>query len=343
MKPIGILMTDTHLGESTIEVNISVFRQAIDHCKRNGLGVLLHGGDIFTSRKGQPEIVLNAFKFILDMLEAEGIVLYVIPGNHDKVSYVGEASYLDAFTSHKALMVASPIGRMDLERNIMVHFLPYYDEELAYRKYLDMVLEDVRGGYHHILITHVGLDGILNNKGVKVDNELRGDIFDRFDLLLIGHYHNTHPVSDKIFYVGSTHQANFGEDEDKGLTIIYDDITCARILLDTPKYRTIQILPSDLDTAITKQIIDASKEGKIRVQVAGDPDSVASINMAKLDAVGVKVEVIRDSYKPMDIEQAKHVQATSLDIELAYGEWFMDRGHDMALYDYGLAIIKQNM
>lgn len=334
-KPIALFITDTHLSEHSIETNFSVFEQAINKCLELGINTIFHGGDIFTSRKGQPEIVLNAFKFILDQAATKGINIIAIGGNHDKTDYTSESSYLDAFTSHPALNVMSPYGVIENE-GLLIHFLPYYDEDLIYSEYLKLI--EFPAQYKHVLITHVAINGIKNNGGTEVSNELGSDLFSKFDLVLVGHYHNRQ-ILGNIVYTGSTHQANFGEDEYKGYTLIYSDASYEFGEFNTPKFITMELNAEDVNSGIVKKFKLAENNNRIRLRICGEyPESKQDL-LLELQQSGIKVEKVKEDYAPIDVIQSETVQITSNDILHSYDEWAKENKIEKS--EYGRKLIEK--
>src|SRR6218665_2320083 len=138
-KPAAIIIADTHLTEFTVEQNISVFSQVFAICDQLQVTDVIHLGDVFTSRKGQLEIVLLTWKRILDMAELKGIKITAIAGNHDKQDYTSESSYLEVFEKHPAFNLIKGAYSMDYVGNMRLHFIPYFDGELTYPKFLTLV------------------------------------------------------------------------------------------------------------------------------------------------------------------------------------------------------------
>jgi len=335
--PLALHITDTHLSESTIEVNISVFQQSFQKCNELGINKLFHGGDIFTSRKGQPEVVLNAFKFILDEAEKAGIVIVAIPGNHDRNNNTLEPSYLDPFTSHPALRVMSPYGAMKFsEEHIMVHFLPYYDEDLSYRDYLEQI--ECEPSFYNILITHVAINGVKNNDGTKVKNEIELNAFKNFDLVLVGHYHNRQHFGN-VVYTGSTHQANFGETTEKGATILYSDLSYEFVSFDTPTYTTLEANAAEVDNKLLRVLSNNPQSNHIRLKISGDIDEKTQSIILKLQSLGVKIEKVKEDYQPIDVISGETVQITTNDIIEHYSKWAKE--NEIEDSEYGLKILEK--
>lgn len=323
-QPLAVWVTDTHLSDSTVEINFNIFLQIFDFCDGLGIKTIFHGGDIFTSRKGQSEVVLNAFKTILDKAAEREMRIYAIAGNHDKTSYVSNSSYLEAFNGHPALTVLESGARMMFD-SVNFFFLPYYDESLTYGEKLREFIEAVPAGEHNILLTHVGIDGVKNNGHVNVQNELKPDMFKQFNLVLVGHYHNRQMLGDNIVYTGSAYQANFGEDGDKGCTVLYDDGSFEFIELDFPKFITVDLLPGDLDADMISMIKGKQNESKIRVRISEEVGDNKKGAVAELEAVGVKVEAQKASFSPVEKIGAAQVTFTDNDILTNYDAWSIER------------------
>lgn len=335
--PIALHITDTHLSENTLEVNISVFQQAFEKCHELGINKIFHGGDIFTSRKGQPEIVLNAFKFILDQAQENGIVIVAIAGNHDKSNNVGEPSFLDPFTSHPAFKVMSPYGAMMFkEHGIVTHFLPYYDEDLSYPDYLSQI--ELDADYGHVLVTHVAINGVRNNDGTKVKNEMGLGAFAKFDLVLVGHYHNRQ-IFGNVVYTGSTHQVNFGEDSLKGATVLYSDLSYEFIPFDTPNYQTLDVDTETINDKLVKIVKNAAVNNcHIRLKLSGEYSEKQQPFILQLQSLGVKIERVKDDYKPIDVIAGETVQMDTQDILTHYSAWakensIQDSGYGLKILD----------
>lgn len=321
-SPLVAAITDTHLSENTIDVNYKVFSQLIALCKAREIGVIAHLGDVFTARKGQTEVVLNAWKSILDLIESEGLRIIVIAGNHDKVDYTSTASYIDPYEKHPALDVITPHGQMFVEKeNLMAHFLPYYDEKLSYRERLAQI--EINPDHTNLLFTHIAIDGVKANSGIKVTGELEQSLFDSFDTVFVGHYHDRQVFGkrDHIVYIGSAYQANFGENQDKGCAIINMDGSYEFVNFEFPKYKTISFKAEDYDSQIYNKLIESdTTDSKVRVKIEGTPTQQQMLSIAQLDKVGIRVDISKAEHDPKDVVQSK-VKLSSLDIVELYDEW----------------------
>ena len=94
MKPVAVISTDWHIDMKNVELSKNLAAQQILLAKEVGVGLLICLGDVFDSKKAQPEIVLNCFKEILDMIQEAHLNLLCIAGNHDKTNPYSWSSYL---------------------------------------------------------------------------------------------------------------------------------------------------------------------------------------------------------------------------------------------------------
>lgn len=342
VQPIGIVITDTHLSDDTIDINKSIFGQVFDLCKQLNLQTIFVAGDIFTSRKGQSQDCLNCFKDILDLAGDRGLMIIAIAGNHDKTRYTDSKSFLDAFDGHKAFTVVNSDFVYSV-KNLHIHFLPYYDEHLGYVERLQNL--EIDSDMYNILITHVAIDGVRNNSGTIVEGEVSDDLFDRFNLVLVGHYHDRQVVGKRqnIVYIGSTHQSNFGEDEYKGATIIHEDGSIKPIQLDFPKYITVDLLPEDISSDIIDKAKQKSEESYVRFCVAGDITEDKKHLLLKAQQSGIKVKIEKESYTPINVWNVDNDKLVMSDSNII--EYFKEWGDKNKIddLDIGLQLLKMHV
>lgn len=336
-QPIAIVITDTHLSDDTIEQNIRAFAQVVSLAEKLQVTTIIHAGDIFTSRKGQSEVVLVTFAAILDLLKEHDLKMIVIPGNHDKTDYTSESSFLQPFESHPALRIMSPTGFM-LVNKIGLYFLPYYDEKLSYRSYLDSLVKSISKENYNILITHIAIDGVTSNSGIKVQQQLSPDLFVEFDLVFVGHYHDRQALSEKIIYIGSCYQANFGEDVHKGCLTLYEDGTYDFAQLDFKEYVTYELTNSSLTIAEVKNVIEASIDKRCRVKIKGKLEAGKNELIKMLDEANVKIDI--DSGDDKILQQiTPNTTLSAQDILNSYDQWSQQKNIEDS--QYGRTILSE--
>ena len=324
LNPIAIWMTDPHLSPSTIDVNLSIYRQVFDLAQSENIKVIYLGGDVFESRKAQPQEVLNVFANILKEANERGLIIRAIPGNHDKTSYIEESSFLDVYEPYSRFELIRSVEYYDY-RYIRVHLIPYFDEKLVYLKYLDQAISNIDDDKNNILLTHIGIDGVLNNNKDSVDVEVDRKAFNKFDYVYIGHFHDQQQIVPNIIYTGSCYQANFGEDSAKGCCLINPNGTIQHIQLDFPRYTTIQIKKEltleDINNIIDEKTVDCN----YKVQLVGCDDNVSSEYVAMLRSAGIKVE---NKQEKEIVDGDQSLMGTSFqlnDIKESFEEWCKKR------------------
>lgn len=221
-----ILITDTHYNEENSHAVDDVFLQCFKLAVATKTKSVFHLGDWFTSRTGQTLQTLMAVMKILQQASKFGITIHTIAGNHDKTDLEDERSFLGVFQNHPSLKLYQQHGIVELNKSISLCLLPYFLENGSYLERLEDLIknaEDNNSKTKKFLLTHTTLNGATNNDGTKQSNNLTRDAFKYFDWVLSGHFHNRNSPWSRAQYIGSSRAANFGEDNDKGFTIINSD------------------------------------------------------------------------------------------------------------------------
>jgi DNA repair exonuclease SbcCD nuclease subunit len=302
-KPIAAILTDTHLDEDNIETNKSVYRQARGIAKELGLEELFHGGDIFNSRKGQPQSVLNGFAEIIDEGEEDGIPIIAIPGNHDKTDYGSIVSFIEPYRKRPGFQLYNEASVLKIVGTTHIWGVPFFSDLLYIEQLKSITSKTFPKGVKHILLTHIGVNGAVMNNGVAISSGITNELFEKFDKVLIGHYHDPQHYSDKIQYIGASIQHNYGESPTKGLTILYDDGSTELRELDFPHFLNYEV---DVAGLTLKDIADIKKEkegskDQIRITLVGAEKDVKSYDTTKLKELGVDVKRKQDKINQEEI------------------------------------------
>lgn len=235
--PLYLLITDTHLNEFNIDFIEEFIREAVSLCKKYKINKIKHIGDFLDSRKSQTIEVLLSLKKILIFLESENIELEGIVGNHDR-AVSDKDSYLSIFDRYKGITFYEDLFIQELP-NLNICYLPYNDSKFKF--YYQKIIDTVFNSNRNILLAH--------QEYTKIPVEVQS----KFDLILMGHMHEKEEISKKIQYIGSAYQQNFAEDDQKGFTLLYDDLSLELIKSKFPKFLIETI---DLNTFEEHKIID---------------------------------------------------------------------------------------
>jgi DNA repair protein SbcD/Mre11 len=192
------------------------------------------------------------------------------------------------------------MGGRKLSNNIDLLMIPYFKEE----QWLDIfnsINQRTVEGNNTILFSHIAVNGSTNNDGTKVESSIVPSILKGFKKVFLGHYHQTQEVTKNIIHLPSIQQNNFGEDTNKGYTILYDDLSYEIVRSDFKVFRKVII---DADKITKEELNEAiqtyqkqSETENIRFVFEGSEDKLKSINKERFYQVGIDVQM-----KNRDIE-----------------------------------------
>lgn len=316
----GIFLTDLHASHKTFKVVNSIVEQALNLAVELGAFTLFLGGDNFQSRKAQTQESLMWFQTLLDSAEVKEINVVSIVGNHDKTDYRGEASFLEPFRYHPNFTLIENTGRVVFE-DLVIYGLSYFDDDV-YIKSLAQLSKQAKkaAAVKKILLTHIAVQGAMNNDGSVIENKLTGPSFKEFNKVLIGHYHNRYQINDKIEYVGSGYQANFGEDEFKGCTVIYSDGSTEFKQLEFPKFITQHVDKLSLDDAMNLQIwVGGDETTRIVVK------EVSKEAALYLQKQGVRVDVNKEEHAAASLDTEAYKQYDSTELTQEFKLWLVNK------------------
>jgi len=296
-KPICINSNDWHIDEKNLEEIPGLISQKIKLAKLLSVNTLVCTGDIFQSRKAQKESVLNCFKSILDEIEENNMTLIAIPGNHDKTDYRSYSSFLDPFSTHPALKLITEATNYKIN-NIDCAFIPFFEEDIWLEEFSKLKQP------YSILFSHIAVNGSINNNKTKVESTLTPKLFKDMEVFL-GHYHDYHDVTPNIHHLPSLKQNNFGENINKGFSVIYDDSSFDIINSDFKQYLTFNIRVDDSD--FKKKMTEFAKyleNNNVKIKITGPRSEIKGIDFNIYKSIGMKIDTIFDE---LIIEDSKQI------------------------------------
>jgi DNA repair protein SbcD/Mre11 len=249
LGPVKILVfADTHLGfdyplHPRIERRrrgddfFSNYYQILETARREKVDCVVHGGDLFFRSKVPQGIVVKAFEPLAD-LAADGIPVYLVPGNHER-SKIPDS----LFAIHDGIHIFHLPSTFNLEAggmNISLSGFPYHRNNIRdhFRKTVSFIAAsqeferpaDVRIlCIHHIVEgARIGVFDYVFRAGEDV---IRGEAIPNiFDLVISGHIHryqilnddlHGRPLDANVYYPGAIERTSFAErNEVKGYLIL---------------------------------------------------------------------------------------------------------------------------
>ena len=304
--PCLLLLNDIHISKDNIPAFKANWQEAIDICRKMDVKEIAIGGDLFFSRAAQTLDVLLAVHDALLTAAEHGIHVTIAEGNHDKVNQENERGYCHVFDQHSNVLVCDEYVSLPLgdDCRFVLHMMGYFPEDGSFCTRLDRLKEEALDPKRlNFLYIHEGINGALAQPN---DKELPAKIFEEFDKVFVGHYHNR-TIIDKtrIEYIGSSRQHNFGEDEEKGYTVIYTDGSHEFIKNQAnTRYRMIDVAAERAGLHLMDELreIDADGRYKVKVRVHAPQAAMKSVDKAALlDAGATKVELIADDEEMLEV------------------------------------------
>ena len=273
VEPLALLFSDPHVSKDNIAEFSKNWDEMVSICKRERICDIIVNGDMFTSRASQTLMTLLAVKNKLVYTALQDIFITISEGNHDKVDPNVIEGYNHIWCGLKNVEVVDYHKALYWEGcDFVVLVLSYYPENGSFLEILDKAVDETKQAYPNvvkseaniILCIHEGVHGALGD--FDIPNELPQEPLLGFKAVLCGHYHNRCKIkSTNIEYIGSSRQHNFGEDEEKGYTILYSDGSYQFVKNEVnTRYRTIEIGADEVDSLQIAQ--DPRYKNKIKVK-----------------------------------------------------------------------------
>jgi len=323
-KALTVFSTDWHLKTSNIETIKDLITQQCELALELEVDTLVCLGDVFDSRIAQREDVLTAFGQILDIIGGYDLTLWLIPGNHDKTSYNSYDSFLTPYKYHPNLHLVYMAGSIPfVDSKLHLDFLPFFSEQMwldKFNEFTDYIdFSSISKDEKHILCTHIAVTGSKNNDGTMVSSTLSTSLFKQFYKVFSGHYHDQQQIGSNFYHIPSIQQNNFGENSDKGFTVLYEDGSHKLVKSKFKEYVKVKI---DLDSVTTNDINDLKKKYKgsdnnIRFEVTGSENVLKSLRKEEFSSLGIELKTkVKEIQTDIEYsESAEVVEHTSASIK----------------------------
>lgn len=298
-----LLLNDIHVSKDNIPEYLANWHEALEICATHGVKDIAFGGDMFQSRSSQTLDVLLAVHDALLEAERMGIRIVLANGNHDKVNQESVRGYCHVFDQHANVTMADTFYTVSHnDWAFALHVGAYFPEDGSFTGRLqEWSMNSTADGKLNYLYVHEGINGALGQPNEK---ELPANVFKDFDLVFVGHYHNRCKVRPNIEYIGASRQANFGEDEEKGYTLLFTDGSTEFVKNQTNmRYRVLDVAAAQVDTHLKDRLDEIQAGGRYRtkVRVHGTSAQTSNINKEQLLQAGAnKVEIVTEDALPVE-------------------------------------------
>lgn len=264
------ILNDTHCG---VRNSSDIFADNADqfysdvffpYLRDNGIKRVLHLGDIFDNRKFINFKSLHRYrKSFLAKLREYGMHMDVIPGNHDTFyKNTNELNSLKELLGHYMGEVTIHMDPTVIDYDgIKVGLVPWIcqDNEQRAMHFIKTVNCDLLGGHFEI----AGFDML---RGIKNEHGLSPSEFDRFDMVISGHFHVksqqgniTYLGSQMEFYWSDAHDPKYFhvyDTETRQLEAVHNPLTLFhRIVYDDSKHDYLQYPLDNIDGKFIKVVV----------------------------------------------------------------------------------------
>jgi DNA repair exonuclease SbcCD nuclease subunit len=236
MSKIAII-ADTHYGtrndnqlfyEYFAKFSSEVLFPYID---KHNIKSIVHLGDVVDRRKYIN--YLTARRLDRDLMKPmfdRGMNVHVIIGNHD-VAYkdtneINSMQELYGDSKHD-LHIHSRPTEVEIE-GIKVAMMPWICQDTY-----DDSIEILAKSTAHVMMGHLDLNGFEEYKGHISENRMDSNLFQRFDVVLSGHFHHRSSYGN-IHYIGATAQHTWSDYDDLRGFAVFDTETRELEYVDNP-------------------------------------------------------------------------------------------------------------
>ena len=298
-KPFALLINDIHVSKDNIPEFTANWNEALEICKQQGIDRIIVGGDLWLSRSAQSLSTILAVKSAIAKAMRLNIILVIAEGNHDKVDQESLEGYSHVFSEYYGIEIVDDFAiyeMMDGGSQVDLFVMSYFPENGSFIKRYNEMCEELVPGRKSILYIHEGIRGGL---ATPSEDELPADIFNKFDTTLVGHYHDRKRIpGTSIEYIGASRQHNFGEDEEKGYTILYTDGSYEFVKNEANiRYKVIDVNFDEMDDAFLKELQRIKEDGRYRIKtrISCQSKQASSIDKQKLVECGAtKIELVTE-------------------------------------------------
>lgn len=305
-EPLALLINDIHVSKDNIpefEKNWDEMLKVADEYKIEDIVI---GGDIWQSRSSQSLNALLAVKKAFDIAADKGFYLIVSYGNHDKVDLEAIEGYNHLFWNYspKCLVVNDYMIATEGDDFVLL-VINYFPETGSLLSRLEDAVQyckqefpqKVKSKSDIILYCHAGIQGALGD--FDIPGEAPQEPFLDFKKVLVAHYHNRCKIKNTpIEYIGASRAHTFGEDEEKGYTILFDDGSTKFIKNQVnTRYKTIELTPDQLEDFELEK--DPLYKYRLKV-ICDDRESRLFDRQQFLDMGFDKVEIKEITEKPKE-------------------------------------------
>jgi len=276
---------DKVASASNLPERLHSIRQSLDYMAEyacnNNVQYFIIGGDIMHSKSIIYSIAQN---LMLDFFESwnNQLEFFVLDGNHDLSGKGADA--ISSLRSLEHMQNMDWITKMPDTGPLMdILCIPYSHN----------IVDHVKQNQRKILISHFGLNEGVLNSGISIQSNISlADLYGKYELVLLGHYHKPQEIitdNIKLYYVGSPIQLDWGEKGDEKRFLVVDTDTMDVKSIPTIGYK--KHIELEINNANKDEILAEAKKAK------DSGDLVKIIKTETVDIASKEFSIIDKSEK----------------------------------------------
>jgi len=285
-KPKFIIFNDMHLDSNNGQAILVSIDHMLNYAVENNIKNIVLAGDALISRSAQRLNTFETLDKMIQMFDEAGVVLWIVPGNHDKTDYDSSYSFLEVYRYHPRVKFFKTLKKVVIE-GVDVTLLPFFSDEV-----LIPLINEAEGG--DVLISHFEMMGSENAGSISNKNTITERMLRKWKKVYLGHYHDTHEITKDIVHLPSLRQAKFKENANKGFSIIYDDFSYEIIKGKFREYTIVEIDLDSQDLDNIKDLIDAFQklDASIRFEITGEESKLKAFDKNIFEDSGIQVKIL---------------------------------------------------
>lgn len=247
------IINDTHAGARGDDPRFNEFffkfweGTFFPYLKENNIKHICHLGDVVDRRKFISFITLNSWrKRFFDVLQANGITMDIIVGNHD-VTYknTNEINAMhELFNHYDNISVMIEPKEMEYD-GLSVAMVPWINSSNY-----EQSLEFLKTTKSQVVFGHFEIAGFEMDRGNVCHTGMDKSTFDRFDMVLSGHFHHK-STNGAIHYLGNQYEITWADYNDPRGFHVFDTETRGLTFVSNPNRMFHKINYDDATTDFT--------------------------------------------------------------------------------------------
>lgn len=322
------ITTETGIFNSRLLDTLSVLDEIKDYALAHGITTILFGGDLFHRRQTYNTDVFNLVFDKLKEFSDLGLSLLMIPGNHDYADRAGLIHALQPFEAIENILVMDYPEKIYCWNDLVIHPVPYTpDLDQAQTALLRSgAFADENPGQPNILLAHLGMQGarVGSDYILVSDSDIRvADVpHQSFTACFFGHYHEHQQLFGNGWFIGATHEHNWGDVGGKRgflhAKVYTDRVDFKQVETQAPKFLVLHEELLGDPTCHSAEDFGSLPRDKDFVRVMVDSATPGAARRIRKELGREDIEVVSRVDNP---EIVLTLQASQLDPESALAAW----------------------